>query len=50
MNHGIEASLPPTVLFSMLRGKNFLISSSVKYFFRSTECGARMPCQMTSTP
>ena len=33
----------------MMVGKNALISSSLKYFFRSTACGARIPCQITST-
>src|SRR6201987_206060 len=33
----------------MIRGKNALTSSSLKYFFRSTACAAAMPCQITST-
>ena len=33
----------------MLRGKNSLISLALTYFFKSTACGAAIPCQITST-
>ena len=46
-NHGIETSLLPTVLFWTMRGKNSARSPSLKYFFRSTACGAQIPCQIT---
>src|ERR1700757_70371 len=46
---GIETSLRLAVLFSMMRGKCCLISSSLVYFFKSTACGAASPCQIVSS-
>src|SRR5260370_39798687 len=49
INHGIETRRPLTVLFSTPLGKNSLIWASLTNFFRSTACGAAIPCQITST-